>query len=214
MMNKKKPYLYKRVIAYGIDFLIVVILSGILAIIITGNDNKYEAEVQKMIDLVEKRTNEEITSEEYNNELKDISYSMSKESVPVTVITLGVSIVYYVIMCYFCHGITLGKYIVKIKITSANNKKLTIFNYFLRSIIINMILFNAIDVILISTLEKEAFIKYDSLSSNLLLVTMLLSFIFMLYREDGRGLHDLLGNTKIINIKDEEQIEGEIVEEK
>ncbi len=213
-MNKKKPYLYKRVIAYGIDFLIVVILSGILAIIITGNDNKYEAEVQKMIDLVEKRTNEEITSEEYNNELKDISYSMSKESVPVTVITLGVSIVYYVIMCYFCHGITLGKYIVKIKITSANNKKLTIFNYFLRSIIINMILFNAIDVILISTLEKEAFIKYDSLSSNLLLVTMLLSFIFMLYREDGRGLHDLLGNTKIINIKDEEQIEGEIVEEK
>ncbi len=213
-MNKKKPYLYKRVIAYGIDFLIVIILSGLLTIVITGNNTKYEAEVQKMVDLFEKKNQEEITYEEYNNELKEISYSMSKESVPVTIITIGVSIVYYVIMCYFCHGITLGKYIVKIKITSANNKKLTIFNYFLRSIIINLILSNAIDVILINLLEKEAFIKYDNLASNFLIVTMLLSFIFMLYREDGRGIHDLLGNTKIINIKDEELVEGEIVEEK
>ena len=44
---------------------------------------------------------------------------------------------------------------------------------------------------------------------------MLFSIVFIMYREDGRGLHDLLANTKVISTKKgKEEIEANVIEEK
>lgn len=218
-MNREKPYIYKRVIAYVIDLLIVTVLSGIITLVFT-NSSQSDASTQKLLDLTSKMTSGEITREEYTKQFDEINYQVTKESVPVTAITCGVTIVYFVIMCYYCHGITLGKYLMKLKITSASNKELNLGNYLLRSLIINMLLTNLVSIILVCSLSKESFLSIYPKVSNIFTIIILVSFIFMMYREDGRGLHDMISGTKIVNFKKKEEetkeeiTEAKIVEEK
>lgn len=210
-MNKKKPFVYKRVIAYVIDLLIVTLISGILTVVFTDNSS-YEKDTERMLDLTQKYTSKEINDEEYYKQFDELNYQMTLDSVSVTAITCGVSIIYYVILCYYCHGITLGKYIMKIKIVSSNGKKLNLGNYLLRCLIINMVLSNFINIILVETLSKTSFLSIYSKISNGFTLLLLLSFILVMYREDGRGVEDFMGNTKIVNFKDEEVNDNNVEE--
>lgn len=212
-MKNKKPYIYKRVIAFIIDTLIVTIISGLLTIMFTNNE-QYDADNKKLLELTQKMISEKQDQDKYMEEFNEINYNLTKDSINVTIITIGISVIYYSIMCYFCQGITLGKYILKLKITSANDKPLNIFNYFLRSLIINSILSNIVTIVLINTLSKESYINISGRVGNVFTVLMVVSFIMMMYRDDGRGLHDIIGNTKVISTKDlEEKEEPKEIEE-
>ena len=217
MMNKKKPYVYKRIIAYIIDLIIVTLISGMLSIVLTNNE-KYNQDSEKLIELTKKVTSSEIDTEEYYREFDELNYDLTKDSVDVTIITIGVSIVYFVVFSYFCNGITLGKYIVKLRIVSNNGKALNILNYFLRSLVIDLILSHTTSVILINLWSKEVFIKYYSKVSNVFTVLLLISFIIIMYRNDGRGIEDFMGNTRIVNMKDleiqDDRKEAIVVKEK
>ena len=212
-MKNKKPYIYKRVIAFIIDTLIVTIISGLLTIMLTNNE-KYNEDNKKLLELTEKIVSEKQDQDKYMKEFNELNYNLTKDSIGVTIITIGVSIVYYTIMCYFCNGITLGKYILKLKITSANDKELNIFNYFLRSLIINSVLSNIVTIVLVNTLSKESYINISGRVGNVFTILMVVSFIMMMYRDDGRGLHDIIGNTKVISTKDLEEKEEDKEEPK
>lgn len=213
-MNRKKPYIYKRIVAYTIDFLIITLLSGLLTLVLTDS-TKYEADSQRLVELTNKYTSNEITQEEFKVQFDDINYDLTLHSKGVTIITVSTTLVYCVVMCYFCHGITLGKYIMKIRIVSANGKDLNIFNYLLRSLIVNNILLNSVTIILISALEKESYLNIYPTVSNVFTFLIIITFIFMMYRNDGRGIHDLISNTKVDNIKKGEDsvIDAKIVSE-
>ena len=212
-MKRTKPYIYKRVIAYAIDLLVITLLSGILTIVLTDS-TKYDNDTKELVDITQKLTNEEITREEYQEAFNEINYKLTTDSFNVTIITIIITIIYYVIMLYYCHGITLGKYIMKLRIVSANEKEINIFNYLLRCLIINGLLSNIITIVLIKTLSKEAFIKAYSPVSNITTILVFVSIILMMYRKDGRGLHDLIANTKVVDIKAKEvKEETELKEE-
>ena len=216
-MNKKKPLVFKRVVAYLIDILIVTLLSGIVTIVFTNN-TKYENDSNKLVELTSKLSQGEITSDDFFKEYDELSYSLIKDSIDVNIITCTISIIYFVIMCYYCHGITLGKYIMKLKIVSANDKKLTIFNYLLRSLIINMILSNVFSVVFVLILSKDTFMTVYPKITNCTTLLLVLSFILIMYRNDGRGVEDFMGNTKVVNFKDLEENdivkEAKVIEEK
>ena len=211
-MTRKKPYMYKRFIAYFIDLLAIALIAGSLAVIFNVS-KKADKDTEKIFQVYEKYANKEITREEFVEEYNNTNYELTINSKEVTIITIAVTIIYYVIMCYFCHGITLGKYIMKIRIVSANERKLNILNYLLRSLIINSILSNLVSLILVSTLSKDSYISISSKISNGFTIIMVISFIFMMYRDDGRGLHDLISNTKVIDLKKDKKEETEKIEE-
>ena len=220
-MNKKKPYFLKRIIAYLIDLIIVLLLAGIISTIFVNNDN-YKKESNKLMELTKSYTEGKITKEEYTKEFDTANYYLTKDGVGVTVINTCVAIVYYVIMCYFCGGITLGKHIMKLRIVSANDKKLNLGHFLLRSLYVNLILSNLASIILVSTLNKDAFVKIYPKVSNTLTILLLVTLVFIMYREDGRGLHDLISNTKIVSTKEEKNenekreniVEANIIEDK
>ena len=213
-MNKK-PYIYKRMLAYLVDIIIVTLISSMIAVIFVDN-TEYTKDSERMVELAKKLAAGEIEGEEYYRETNNLNYELTKNSTEVTMITLGVSIVYFVILCYYCGGITLGKYLMKIKIVSANGKKLNIGHYFLRCLVIDLVLSHSISLILFYTLSKTDFINcYDKVSRGITIL-LLLSFILIMFRNDGRSISDFMGNTKIVNFNDEEQepVEATVVEEK
>ena len=212
----KKPYMYKRILAYLIDIIIVTLLSSIVSLVFVDNTN-YTRDSEKIFELAKKLTANEIERDEYYKELDSLNYELTKNSVEVTIITCSVSLVYFVVLCYYCNGITLGKYLMKIKIVSAKGKKLNIGNYFLRSLVIDLILSHSISLILFYTLSKNDFITYYSKVSNGITLLLVLSFILIAFRNDGRGVEDFMGNTKVINfddIKENEAEEAVVIKEK
>ena len=200
-MNKTKPYFLKRIVAYFIDLLIVTIISSMLSTIFINN-TEYKAQSEKLFQLTSDYTSGKITSEEYSKEFDDINYFMTRSNIEITIINCGVALVYYVILCYYCNGITLGKYLLKLRIVSANDKDLNLGNYLIRGLLVNLILSNIISVFMVTVFSKEIFISVYPKINNVLTLFLLASILFMMYREDGRGLHDLISGTMIISTKE------------
>ena len=208
-MNNGKPKIYKRFIAYFIDILVVTLLAGLLTVIFTDT-TKYNNTNKEVLEVTQQMLKDQEHADDYIPRLRELNYDLSVNSINVTIITVIISIIYFVIMPYYCHGITLGKYITKVRITSANDNELTIFNYLLRSLIINNILSNIVSIAITYSLSKNDFIKYSDKVSNVFTILLIATLIFMMYREDGRGLHDLLGNTKVVNLNSEESLENHV----
>ncbi len=221
-MNKEKPYFLKRLAAYLIDLIIVSVLATLISLVFIKEQLKtnYTGE---LMSLREQLTKKEITEEEFKKLSNDLIYINAKDTVGTTIIITGVSLVYYVILCYFCNGITLGKYLFKMQIVSSKDKKLNIGNYLLRGLLVNSILSYIINAVLVLTLSKDGFLSIYNVSSNVLTIFLLASLITMMYRQDGRGLHDIVSGTMVISTKvpknkkeevKEEVVEAKVIEEK
>ena len=218
--NKEKPNMVKRVAAYLIDIIFVMLLSTAITMVFVDT-TKYQERTEKLMELTKKYTDGTINKEEYSKEFDDMNYYLTKEGVGTSIVTCSVGIVYYVILCYFCHGITLGKYLMKLQIVSANGKKLNIGHFLIRALLVNLLLSNLVSIIFVSTMSKDTFVSIYPKVSNAITIFLLATIIFTMYRNDGRGLHDLIANTKIISTKEpkvkeenEEVLEAKVIEEK
>jgi len=122
----------------------------------------------------------------------------------------AVSLVYYVIFCYCRDGRTLGKQLMGMKLVSNNGKKLHINNYLIRSLLINQILLDIVSSAMIIFLSKNAYNTWYNNFSTVYSIFLITSLVFMFYRNDGRGLHDILANTKVVNVKKKKEVEEEV----
>lgn len=218
--QREKPYFLRRIVAYLIDILFVVLLSTAVSMVFINNA-KYQQRSKQLMNLTKMYSNGEITKEEYSEQFDTLNYHLTKEGVGTSIINIGVSLVYYVILCYFCHGITLGKYLMKLRIVSSNEKKLNIGHYLIRGLFANLILSNIVSVVFVLTMNQSTFSSIYPKVSNVLTLFLLATMLFMMYRSDGRGLHDLMANTKIISTKEtkvkpivEEIVDAKVIEEK
>ena len=197
-MKNKKPFVYKRVIAYFIDIMIVSALSSILSLALPKNDT-YKTKMDELSKTMEKFQNKEIDKDEWTKAYEDISYDISKASISSSIIIIVVSVGYFVLFNYYNDGQTLGKKIMKLKIVSSNGNPLTINNYVLRSLIINSVLSQLISALLLCVLSKDNYLLYGSNAVSALSLVSAISFVFAIYRSDGRGFHDLISNTVVIS---------------
>ncbi len=195
---------YKRITAYLVDIMIITFISSLITFVIPTSEN-YTKLTKQFSNLTEEYANQKITKEEYLTKGSEINYSLSRETVAESIVTLVITITYFVVFTYFMNGETIGKKIMKIKITSSNHKKLTMNNYLVRSLIINSILLQFISILTILFLDKKTYLSVYNIISNVFSIIFVVSFMMILFRKDGRGLHDILANTKVISTEKKEQ---------
>lgn len=169
-------------------------------------DNSYQEIITKYYE-DEKITADEYDSissdidKEYTETAQDYNYELQKLGIYNSIVTLSTTLVYFGVIAYLFKGQTLGKKLLNIQIVSANDKKLTIFNYLLRSLIVNNVLLNGINLIFLGFTSKETFLKCDNIISLLISLIEATIIYLVIVREDHRGLHDLICNTKVIDTK-------------
>lgn len=252
-MNNLTP-LVKRVCAYMVDILIVMILSLAITSIpfLRKNTKEYQ---DKYSEYEEKytKTNEfyqllqtsyqdnEISQEEYDellkkeiyldilteqyednkiskgeykeitnkinedttNLTKDYNYILGKIAISDSIITIITTLLYFGVIQYILKGQTVGKKLLNLQVVSASKKELNIINYILRSLIINNVLLNAIGLIFLAYSSKKIYLQADSTLSLLVSIVEAITIFLVMTREDKRGLHDLLFNTKVISLEKE-----------
>lgn len=140
--------------------------------------------------------------EELNNMFNEVAekytYLLTKESSSNSIITLVCTLLYFGILQYILKGQTIGKKIMKLKITSGSNKKINIINYILRSLVINNVLLNTISIFFLLLSSRNTYQQANNTINTILSLIQAITIFFLLTREDSRGLHDLLFNTKVI----------------
>ncbi len=191
----------KRIAAYIIDALILgLIISLISTTSYLKSKDTQATKLEKQISsYYEKYENEEITAKEYTDLTMDLTYKIQKYDNPSQILTIILYIAYFGIFQALNKGQTIGKMVMKIKIKGYQDKKINIFNYLLRCLFLYGVLTTAITIGLYYLLDVKTFFyasAYVSLAGTILVYII----IFMvLVKQDGRGLHDYLAKTEVID---------------
>lgn len=204
---------YKRVLAYLVDVMIISFVSLLLTYFVPTSEN-YNKLNKEFENLTIDYRNQEVTMEEYLEKGTDINYQLNKEGVPQTIVSTVLSIIYFVVLAYFMNGETLGKKLMKIKITSNNDKKLTMNNYLIRALVIDSVLMNIITIITILLFSKDIYLTSYNIISYVFSFVYIVSLAMILFSKNGRGLQDILANTKVISTETIEEKQEVLEKEK
>lgn len=184
----------QRLCAYFIDIIIIFIL---LTLITFSMDFTKRNEIYD--EMLNYYSEYDPTNLEQSEKLLDLQYQYSKESIPATVISLVVTIGYFVFFQYLNNGQSIGKKLLKIKIVGKDNCKVNIMQIFIRSIFIYQILLSILDLIIIYTLSKTDYLSIYGILTWINSIFIIISALFILYRKDKRGLHDFMAKTYVVS---------------
>ncbi len=210
-MNK---IILKRGIAYIIDILIVSIIISVFSTFdfLNINLDKYSDYQEKINEVMVSYNDKEISEEEYNQQIISLSYEMNRTGVNYNVLGISVLILYFVVFQYFMKGQTVGKKLMKIKVTSDNGGKVSIFSYFIRSLIVNNLFATILSVVFVLILKENIYYYVNMGFNNIGTVLMYAAIIMMFWRFDGRGLHDILAKTSVVDVNLEEKKDTHVIE--
>ena len=184
----------QRFCAYIIDIFIAFILLSLITFNI-NNDKLSDLNAEITNYLVEY----DATDVEDVEKLTDLQYQYEKESFVINIISIVIIFGYFVCFQYFNKGQTIGKKLMKIKIVGNNNKNISFWQILVRSLFIHQILINAINLILIMLCSQNTYIQLYSILTLLQSMFIIITMLFVLYRKDKRGLHDLIANSCVIS---------------
>ena len=191
-----KASFFKRLAAYFIDMLFI---SMIVSVITTGTSTtKQEKILEKQYEIIEKYSNEEITTNEYNKEIGLLSYDLQKANIVPSTIMLVLSIAYFIVFQYLNKGQTLGKKLLGLRIQE-KRKPPRLKSIIIRTIVINNILSMFLGIILVYILNRNNYYSVYSIISTIESVFIFIIAMLILYRKDKLGLHDIIAHTEVID---------------
>ena len=213
MEEQVKVPMYKRVLAFIIDFLLVAIVSAIVMYAIPHSD-KYNETLNNSTALRKAmyESEEQLSTKELMEISNELTYDTYKYGMLENGITIVIMLSYFTLFTFFNHGQTVGKMLVKTKVVDKDGNEPSLLGCFLRSIFISRSFGDIITLILVLSMKRATFIKSYYYIDMVLTVIWIACPIVAIWRQDGRGLHDLIGGTKVLDKRKQESIE--IVEAK
>lgn len=186
----------KRVIAYVIDFIFIGAILMILAYFLPKS-NDFDYLNSDMNNLTEQALRNEITFESYLREYSNYLSDIDKGNVLYNSVSFIILVVYYVIIPIFT-SCTLGKYIMKLKLKQKDEKKLSILNTFIRSIIDIGLVISLITVFLVQLVSAKIYFIVLVILCFIQIILVITSGFMILYRKDKRSLSDILSETNVV----------------
>lgn len=195
--DTKNAVFLQRLVAYLIDgFIITMIISMIASLFV--NSDAIQKINNELVDLINKLQTNDVSYLTYIKEVSVLELELAKQSGIITIVTLFVEILYFVVFQIYNSGQTIGKKIMKIKVIS-NNGELTMNQMIVRSLLINSVLLNMISLVAVSFINDPmqylyVFGSFDSIQYLFVIVTTLM----VMFRKDHVSLHDMITNTRVI----------------
>ena len=191
-----KSTFFERFAAYFIDIIIISLIISIVGYTLPNNTDKYQ---KQLTEITDKYLDNEVSAEEYANEYMEILYNNQKSNIIGSSISVILTIAYFVVFQYMNKGQTLGKKLLKIRVVDKDtNKPTTIVKGLIRSLFTLNIASGVLNILFIYTLNKTSYFLGYGFVGGLEWLFIIITIFFVLYRKDGRGLHDMMTNTTVI----------------
>ncbi|HIT37419.1 MAG TPA: RDD family protein [Candidatus Onthousia faecipullorum] len=192
-----KAMFSQRVLAFIIDFFILGLISSLIIMFVPVSEtaSKLYEEQNKILMSYSEGT---VSMEEYVNQLIDLEYDIAKQTVIVSIVTIVISILYYVVYPCYNNGQTLGKKLMKIKIKKTDDTDLSMNDLLIRGMINNSILVNIISIILVLFLSKDLYLSTSSLLNIIQYLVLIISLIMIAFTKNAQGLHDKVCKTEVV----------------
>lgn len=186
----------KRVCAYIID---IILLNAIISLITINMNinNKYNEEI---VELTNKYTNKEIVYDDMLKEYNKLVYNSQKDNYIYYIVELIITVGYFIVFQTLNKGQTIGKKLLRIKIVNNDNSDINIKGIILRSLFIYNILSLSTICFTIKLLSMHAYNSTYTIVTTCETLFTIITFIFIMYKKEKRGLHDIIANTKVISI--------------
>lgn len=193
-----KALFSQRFVAFMIDLILVSVFTSLVTAIIPTNssiDKLYNQQVK----IVENYTARKITMQEYVNQLVDINYDIAKQTGIITLVSIAISLLYYVLYVYKNDGQSIGKKIMRIKIKKKDkDKELTMNDLLFRTMILQGTLVSIIGFCTILFLDKDTYLATNSLLNLVQYSILIISFFLVAFTKEKQGLHDMVAKTEVV----------------
>ena len=202
---------FKRIGAFMIDAIIIYLITSALLYLpfLNKHYDKYLEFSDQYNEVIDNYLNEEIEADEFMDQTRRLSYDLNKNGY-VYVISNGlIALLYYGVFQYCTKGQTLGKKIFSLKVVSNNDKELNLLNHLVRCFILYGLITN-IGTLIGIVFSRNVYYKINAFTSNLNTIIMIVIAFMVLFNKKGRGLHDYVAGTKVIDLKNDYVKETEV----
>ena len=196
--SNTKAYFVQRLVAFIIDILLVSSVVSLITIPFV-NEKDTKKFTKSATELVEKFSNNEISNEEFIEENKELSYNMARSTGIVSLVTIIMNILYFVVYQLYNKGQTVGKRLMKIKIKS-DDGELFMNQMIFRAFIANFILVDLISFVFMVFASKDMYFYATGIFQGIQYLIVIISVFMVLTRKDGCSIHDKLMHTKVVRI--------------
>jgi|GEM_PF-5080944 len=193
-----KALFSQRFVAFMIDLILVSVFTSLVTAIIPTNSSINKLYNQQ-VKIVENYTAGKITMQEYVNQLVDINYDIAKQTGIITLVSIAISLLYYVLYVYKNDGQSIGKKIMRIKIKKKEkDKELTMNDLLFRTMILQGTLVSIIGFCTILFLDKDTYLATNSLLNLVQYSILIISFFLVAFTKEKQGLHDMVAKTEVV----------------
>lgn len=194
--DKQKALFIQRLFAYLIDLVIISVLAAIISLPFM-NAKELTSLEDKLFGVFSDFYSEKIESNEYEAELNNVSYEISRVSGPLSIATIFLSLLYFVVYQLHSKGQTIGKRVMKIRVVS-DEGDLNINQLIFRSFIANSILLKMLDLSLLIFAARSVYFTSIGYIQMIQSTITLISIFMVMYSKSGLAVHDRLVHTKVI----------------
>lgn len=194
----------KRFVAYLVDIMIVGFVATALSSISALNpyyDDYIEAS-DSFNETIESIDDDNVISVVTSDLFTEQLQSTLKYSVCTTIISLVCYFLYFVGFQKWNKNQTLGKKLMKIKVVNEDgSENISVVEYTARTIILYNLLFTTIGICAAFYLTGKSFLITFLVVSIIGYIITYAGYLMILIRKDGRGLHDIMGLTKVVEVE-------------
>ena len=191
----------KRFFAYIIDIFIVLVIANLITMFIPISE-KTQDYYKELQTTQKKMYDKEIDVKEYTDIVLEDNYNISKGTVLISLTSIIIYILYFVVYQVYNNGQTVGKKLMKIKVKSITDESLSINTMLFRALIIYGIAANIINLMLILLLKKELYLSISNTISIIQPLIVIISVFMILFSKQKRGIHDIITKTEVVNKED------------
>ena len=164
-----KAMFSQRVLAFLIDLVLLSMITSLITMFIPMNDTAtklYEEQNRVLEDYVAGN----VPMEEYVNQMIDLGYDISKQTVIISIVTIVISLLYYVVYPCYNNGQTLGKKLMGVRVVSATgDEKVSMNQYVLRSLLVNSLVCNILLIGMVLFMSRDVYFYTKFTKKNILI---------------------------------------------
>ena len=193
----EKALFIQRFAAFILDVFIVSMVASMIAYPFLDMISIVKLS-ESSTQIVEDYMKQEISIEEYTNESISVSYEMARKQGILSLITIFLNILYFVVFQIKNDGQTIGKKLLKIKVSSNDGNQLTMNQMIFRSLIINSILIDMVNFCVLLFTNQMAYFYGVGILSMIQFTIIAASGFMVMFSEKRQGIHDLIAHTDVV----------------